>query len=354
MASLGERLAEARKAGHQLARAPERRKVAVAAFVDELAPADRPSLFPDARSVAAFEDPIGTITATRETAPGRQTVDAQVPAGLVLADAPAVDLIAAAIAAGDALALTGADDRLALARQALETAGLPVQALLALETGEGEETAAHADRVIGGPTPSRDRTGACHVFVDGAADVDEALAVCREALTGEPQAAQADTVLVHEALEGALLPALGEALTEAGIEPVAGEVARRRLSRARPAKRATWSGRSGSRAVGVRVVGSVTEALAHVHAHGSGRSEAIVTAEPSAAEPFLLGAEAEHAVLNGPTTLGAQPRPPRDTVEPDAVDVEALTATRSLHLPAPEEAPAATLAEQLDRALRPR
>src|SRR4029077_3745607 len=51
----------------------------------------------------------------------------------------------------------------------------------------------------------------------------------------------------------------------------------------------------------VGVVNSTAEAIAHINAHGSGHSEAIVTREPESARVFQLGVDAACVYVNAST-----------------------------------------------------
>jgi glutamate-5-semialdehyde dehydrogenase len=51
----------------------------------------------------------------------------------------------------------------------------------------------------------------------------------------------------------------------------------------------------------VAVVDSVEDAIAHINAHGSGHSEAIVTADTRAARSFQLGVDAACVYVNAST-----------------------------------------------------
>ena len=73
-----------------------------------------------------------------------------------------------------------------------------------------------------------DGDGNCHVFVDETADLDQAVAIVKNAKTSRPGVCNAaETLLVHEAVAAAFLPALAAAMPE--VELRADERARRYL-----------------------------------------------------------------------------------------------------------------------------
>jgi glutamate-5-semialdehyde dehydrogenase len=68
-----------------------------------------------------------------------------------------------------------------------------------------------------------------------------------------------------------------------------------------PAGPADWGREFLSLVAAVKVVGSLDEALQHIRAHGSGHSEAIVTADESAASRFLNEVDAAAVYVNAST-----------------------------------------------------
>ena len=60
--------------------------------------------------------------------------------------------------------------------------------------------------------------GNCHVYVDAAADPDQAVAIVVNAKTQRPSVCNAaETLLVHQDLVDTVLPRLGTAPTDAGV-----------------------------------------------------------------------------------------------------------------------------------------
>ena len=75
-----------------------------------------------------------------------------------------------------------------------------------------------------------------------------------------------------------------------------------------PARAGDWDREHLALRAGVRVVATPDEALAHIAAHGSGHSEAIVTADEAAAARFTAEVDAACVYVNASTqfTDGAQ------------------------------------------------
>lgn len=272
----------------------DRRRAALARFVDLLDPTVRPAVWPQPGAVADIADPLDELAGCGQRG-ARWWAHVRVPWGLVVGEpatvADAAAVCGRAIATGNALRLP--QDRslapvLAAAETALGEAGLPEAAIAACrDLGEARE-AADAVLVDGRPQPRAAAPRPLeHVYLDGAADREAALNVSRAA--GQAAADEAGpTFLVHEALASALVEDLVAALASTGLQAEAGEAARRRAPQAQPASAETWTTHEPGRC-GVRVVGSLAEALEHGNRDG-GRSEAIVTSEAPAAHRFARGA----------------------------------------------------------------
>ena len=127
-------------------------------------------------------------------------------------------------------------------------------------------------------------SGNCHVYVDASADLDAAAADRRSTprRSGPGVCNAAETLLVHADVAPAFLPRVLGALREAGVElrvdgrthALAGEALAGTLA---DATDEDWDTEFLALILAVGIVDSVEEAIAHVNAHGSGHSEAIVT-----------------------------------------------------------------------------
>lgn len=127
--------------------------------------------------------------------------------------------------------------------------------------------------------------GICHVYVDAGADLAKAIAVCVDAKVDYPAACNAvEKILVHDSLQGEQLDAILAALRGAGVAVHGGERATAALGLP-PAPSARHE--YGSLDVTVELVGSRDEAIDHIHTHGSGHTESIITEDPAAADDFL-------------------------------------------------------------------
>ena len=137
-------------------------------------------------------------------------------------------------------------------------------------------------------------TGICHVYVDQSADLDMALSIVENAKTSRPSVCNAaEVLLVHEAAAPAFLPALYRRLTversRRGLPPVAfrpDEKAAAILGM-KPAEGPIFDTEYLDYILAVGIVPDVGAAIAHIAAHSTHHSEAIVTEDEKNAERFL-------------------------------------------------------------------
>lgn len=139
--------------------------------------------------------------------------------------------------------------------------------------------------------------GVCHMYVDAAADPAMAAALAVDAKTDYPAACNAvETVLIHERFAGR--DALLKALTDAGVTLHGGPAAVAALGLP-PAP--ALSHEYGTLDVTVEIVPSMDAAIDWIHAHGSGHTECIVTADAAASAAFLDRVDAACVFVNAST-----------------------------------------------------
>ncbi|KAI7837257.1 hypothetical protein COHA_008871 [Chlorella ohadii] len=127
--------------------------------------------------------------------------------------------------------------------------------------------------------------GICHIYVDAAADMDKARRICVDAKVDYPAACNAvEKILVHESLAGDKLDSLVKALQEAGVTLHGGERAAATLGLpAAPSARHEYSSLDCT----LELVSGLDQAIDHIHTHGSGHTESIITEDQAAADDFL-------------------------------------------------------------------
>ncbi|MEC7923402.1 MAG: glutamate-5-semialdehyde dehydrogenase [Planctomycetota bacterium] len=143
--------------------------------------------------------------------------------------------------------------------------------------------------------------GICSVYLDRDADLEKAVAVSVDAKTHYPAACNAcETLLVHRDRLDDLLPAVGAALVEAGVELRADEEASARLE-ASAAAAEDYDTEFLDKVLAVKTVSSLQEAVEHINLHGSHHTDAIVTEDAGAAEYFLSRVDSAGVFHNAST-----------------------------------------------------
>ncbi len=143
--------------------------------------------------------------------------------------------------------------------------------------------------------------GNCHVYVDRAADPDRARAIVLNAKTHRPSVCNAaETLLVHADVAAELLPGLAAELVAAGVELRGDERARAHASMD-PAVGEDWDAEYLDLVLAVGVVDGLDGAIAHIAAHGTGHTEAIVTEDRGAARRFTAEVDAAAVMVNAST-----------------------------------------------------
>ena len=146
-------------------------------------------------------------------------------------------------------------------------------------------------------------TGICHVYVDAAADQEKALKIIKNAKTSRPSVCNAEEVLiVHKDVYEEFLPKLKAAL-DAGENPVELRLDERaaKVIDGVPAGEKDFDTEFLDYILAVKVVDSVEEAIAHIAAHSTGHSEAIVTEDEAAAKKFMMAVDSSSVYHNAST-----------------------------------------------------
>jgi glutamate-5-semialdehyde dehydrogenase len=146
--------------------------------------------------------------------------------------------------------------------------------------------------------------GNCHVYVHEDADLEMARRIAYNAKVQRPGVCNAaETLLVHRSVAPELLPPLLQELADAGVELVGDEPARQAAAPVLvdEASEQDWDTEYLGMKMAVGVVGSLEEAIGHVNRHGTGHSEAIVTASENAAEEFTESVDAAAVYVNAST-----------------------------------------------------
>jgi glutamate-5-semialdehyde dehydrogenase len=289
------------------------------------------------RAVAALGDPIGEELESKPLESGLDLRKLRVPLGVVAVVYEArpnvtIDCAALTIKSGNAIVLRGSHyaERsnaalAAVAREALDEAGLPEDAVLLLPVGEGHGDLAELatqDGVVDLLIPRGGEglkkalkdvatvpviyaaAGNCHVYVHSDADLDMARRIVVNAKTQRPGVCNAaETLLVDATIAADFLPAALAGLRDAGVELVGDERVRELAAGVEVGTAGVedWDSEYLDLKLAVAVVDSLEDAIEHVNAHGTGHSEAIVSASSQASELFAASVDAAVVYTNAST-----------------------------------------------------
>ncbi|HSM04240.1 MAG TPA: glutamate-5-semialdehyde dehydrogenase [Longimicrobiales bacterium] len=144
--------------------------------------------------------------------------------------------------------------------------------------------------------------GVCHVYVDASADPEMARDIVLNGKLSAPATCNAtEAVLVHETAAATVVPMLVRALVEAGVE-VRGDPAVCALADAAvPATAADWGTEFLDLILAMKVVPDREAAMAHIEAHGSRHTEAVVAEDPAVQEAFVHRCGASCCMVNAST-----------------------------------------------------
>jgi glutamate-5-semialdehyde dehydrogenase len=287
------------------------------------------------RDVAGLPDPVGEVVRGSTLPNGLELRQVRVPfgvVGMIYEGRPNVTADAAGLAvkSGNAALLRGSSSAkasntaiVAALRAGLESAGLPPDSVQ-LVPGDSRDSVKHLMRARGLVDVLIPRGGAslirtvveestvpvietgvgnCHVYVDSAADLDAAERILVNAKAQRPSVCNAaETVLVHADVAEKFVPRAVAALQAAGVT-IHGDAEFARLGGPTvvAAVREDWDTEYLSLDIAAAVVPSLESAIIHIREHGSGHTEAIITASQQAARRFVAAVDAAAVVVNAST-----------------------------------------------------
>ena len=288
------------------------------------------------REVAALPDPVGLVLEEHTRSDGLQIQKVSVPMGVVAIiyeSRPNVtsDTAALALKSGNVCILRGGKEAFRSAnaivtalRAGLKNQGIPETAVnLVQDTSRDSATAlmtanGYVDLLIprGGAglinTCVRTATvpciatgtGICHVYVEKTANLSMALNIVENAKTSRPSVCNAEEVLlVDKAIAPTFLPMLHDRLVVNAAHPV--ELRLDETAAAiipgKAAGEMDFDTEFLDYILAVKCVDGVQEAVAHIAAHSTGHSEAIVTQSAEAEQVFTAGVDSAAVYVNAST-----------------------------------------------------
>ena len=284
--------------------------------------------------VANLEDPVGSLSDSSIRPNGLEVAKMRIPLGvigIIYESRPNVTVDAAGLClkTGNAVILRGGSEAIhsnmalaAVIEEGMRKAGLPkagvqiipmpdrkaVDILLKQEESidliiprGGEGLIRHVVALSTIPVLKHYK-GVCHAYVDDRADLAMAARICVNAKAQRPGVCNAlETMLVHEAVADKFLPLAHKALSEAGVTLRGCEKSIAILSNIEPATPLDWDAEYLDLILAVKVVKNMEDAMAHIAAHGSNHTEAIITSDYSRSRRFIREVDASLVIVNAST-----------------------------------------------------
>ena len=307
-----------------------------AAMIDRLTLSDSviDSMAQGLREVAALPDPVGEVTSMWRRPNGLLVGRQRVPLGVIgfiYESRPNVTIDAAGLClkSGNAVVLKGGKEainsNLALAKlvgEVLAEQELPQACVQVIPTVDRAATLAliKQDELVDVIIPRggeglirfvaknasvpvlKHYKGVCHVYVDCSANHDMAEEICINSKCQRPGVCNAmETLLVHADEAPVFLPRAAKALMAQGVEIRGCLKTCRLVPEAVPATDEDWPAEFLDLILAVKVVEDMDEALAHIAAHGSQHTEAIVTNDYGRAQRFLQEVDSSVVLVNAST-----------------------------------------------------
>ena len=286
------------------------------------------------QQIAALPDPVGEVMERFDRPNGLHISKVRVPlgvVGIIYEARPNVtaDAFGLCFKTGNAVILKGGKDafysNVAVAevlRETLAGEGITADAVQLIEQNDRKVTTAfmrlkeYVDVLIprGGAGLIRavvehstipvieTGTGNCHIYVDEDADLTKAVPIIINAKTQRIGVCNAcESLLVHEKIAEAFLPALGEALRAKNVEMRGDETVQRILPDAVAATEEDYGTEYLDYIISMKTVRSTQEAIDHINRYNTGHSDAILTENSDHAEQFLQGVDSACVYVNAST-----------------------------------------------------
>jgi glutamate-5-semialdehyde dehydrogenase len=144
--------------------------------------------------------------------------------------------------------------------------------------------------------------GVCHVYIDGSADVDMAVAIAVNSKTEKYAVCNAmETLLVADNIADQVLPMLADRYGQAGVELRGCERACRLVPGAQPATEDDWWEEYLGPVLAVRVVDGIDGAITHINTYGSQHTDVIVSNDYAITRRFVTEVDSASVMVNAST-----------------------------------------------------
>ncbi len=280
------------------------------------------------RDVAKLPDPVGTVQLHRELDTGLELKRVTCPLGVlgVIFEArpdAVVQISSLAVKSGNGVILKGGKEAIrsceALVKaihHGLEQVGIDPAVVQLLTTREETLELLKLDQYVDLIIPRgsnsfvrfvQDNTripvlghadGICHVYVDKAANIQQAIAITVDSKIQYPAACNAvETLLVHQAIATDFLLEAVTILQGKNVE-LRGDARTLNILNIKPATEADWSTEYGDLILAIKIVDSLDDAISHINTYGSRHTEAIVTNNAETAKIFMSQVDAASVYHN--------------------------------------------------------
>lgn len=139
--------------------------------------------------------------------------------------------------------------------------------------------------------------GICHIYVDGAANIEKAVPIIIDSKTQYVAACNAaETLLVHKDIADVLIPILADASGDR--IKYKGDVRCMPLIPCEPADEKDFSTEYLDYILSIKVVDDIDEAISHINKYGSHHTDCIITEDSDSAEKFMSLVDSAGVYLN--------------------------------------------------------
>jgi glutamate-5-semialdehyde dehydrogenase len=292
----------------------------------------------DVRKIAKLSDPVGEIIEKTDLENGLRLQKKRVPIGVIGVIYEArpnvtVDIASLALKTGNCAILRGGKETLCTNRalvQAIQSAlvnsYLPREAVQLIKSPRRSQVKqlVKLDHLIDMIIPrggeelhrfcKKESTipvitggiGICHLFVDEIVDLEKAVEVVFNAKTQRPSVCNAlDTLLVHKRIAQKFLPAVALRLQAKGVsfrlDPQAWDILQMQQGSFQKAREEDWQTEWLSLILGIKVVASLKEAIAHIQKYSTNHSDGILTNSQENAYAFAEAIDSGAVYINAST-----------------------------------------------------
>ncbi|CAC9494647.1 Gamma-glutamyl phosphate reductase (EC 1.2.1.41) [uncultured Gammaproteobacteria bacterium] len=284
--------------------------------------------------IATLSDPVGEITDLKFRPSGIQVGKMRMPLGvmgIIYESRPNVTIDAAALClkSGNGVILRGGSEainsNLALyscVKQGLINAGLDQNCVQLIDTTERSvvselvQATAYIDAIIprGGKglveaisdsakvPVIKHLHGICHTYIDKDADTKKAIDIAFNAKTRRYGVCNAtETLLVHASAVGRIMPELIAKFVAKGVELRGCKETKKLSKQIIQATEQDWDTEYLDAILSIRIVNSMSEAIAHIDRHSSGHTESIVTENYTSGRRFITEVDSSSVMINTST-----------------------------------------------------